>query len=205
MKVYDVIVEMDGQTVSTFDDIQAILDSHQDGDVCLLYTSLSKSGRGVSGRVSGKICMAGNASFMLENGIDTAAYNAQADALADDGKTPLFVCVDSQLAGIVAVADTVKEGAPEAIAEMKAMGTRTVMLTGDNQRTALAIKRIAHVDDVVAGVLPADKANYVEEQKKAGGCVAMVGDGINDAPALAAANAVSYTHLTFCLQGYRED
>ena len=149
---------------------------------------LSKSGRGVSGRVSGKVCMAGNASFMLENGIDTAAYNAQADALADDGKTPLFVCVDSQLAGIVAVADTVKEGAPEAIAEMKALGARTVMLTGDNQRTALAIKRIAHVDDVVAGVLPADKANYVEEQKKAGGCVAMVGDGINDAPALAAAN-----------------
>ena len=111
----------------------------------------------------------------------------KAEALAEDGKTPLFFTRDGQLAGIIAVADVIKEDSPRAVKELQNMGIRVVMLTGDNERTARAIGRQAGVDEVIAGVLPEGKESVIRELKKKGK-VAMVGDGINDAPALTRAD-----------------
>ena len=144
-------------------------------------------GEGVTAQVDDRPTCAGNLRMMEARGIDTGAFAAKARELADEGKTPLFFAQDNALLGLVAVADTVKPSSARAIAELRAMGIRTVMLTGDNERTAAAIQREVGADEVVAGVLPQGKEREIRRFAEQGR-VAMVGDGINDAPALARAD-----------------
>src|SRR5512134_46465 len=125
---------------------------------------------------------------MSREGIALGALEEKSKALADDGKTPMYVALDGKAAGIIAVADTVKEDSKTAIAAMKKLGLEVVMITGDNERTARAIARQVGIDRVLAEVLPQDKAFNVQKLQLEGKKVAMVGDGINDAPALAQAN-----------------
>lgn len=142
-------------------------------------------GQGVSACISGAACYAGNARMMAECGIVVDA--SQAEGLADEGKTVTYFACDGKLVGIIAVADVPKTTSAAAIAQLRAMGIRTVMLTGDAERTALAVQRQVGTDEVIAGVLPAEKERIVR-QLSAKASVAMVGDGINDAPALARAD-----------------
>lgn len=142
-------------------------------------------GQGVSACVSGAACYAGNARMMAECGIAVDA--SQAEGLADEGKTVTYFACDGKLVGIIAVADVPKATSAAAIAQLRAMGIRTVMLTGDAERTAFAVQRQVGTDEVIAGVLPAEKERIVR-QLSAKAPVAMVGDGINDAPALARAD-----------------
>ncbi|WP_274608167.1 heavy metal translocating P-type ATPase [Bifidobacterium phasiani] len=146
------------------------------------------AGRGVRATVDGMDCLAGNEAMMRESGITDDAVASLRDELATQGKTPLFFAADGRLIGVVAVADTVKPTSRAAIDELKGMGLEVVMLTGDNRRTAEAIGRQVGVDRVVAGVPPQDKESEVRAIQERGGKVAMVGDGINDAPALARAD-----------------
>ena len=143
-------------------------------------------GQGVSACVSGAACYAGNARMMAECGIAVDA--SQAEGLADEGKTVTYFACDGKLVGIIAVADVPKATSAAAIAQLRVMGIRTVMLTGDAERTALAVQCQVGTDEVIAGVLPAEKERIVR-QLSAKAPVAMVGDGINDAPALARADA----------------
>jgi Cu+-exporting ATPase len=126
--------------------------------------------------------------MMKRQNVDLGDLEAQSETLANDGKTPMFVAMDGQAAGIIAVADTVKEDSKEAITALHQMGIEVVMITGDNLRTAEAIARQVGVDRVLAEVLPEDKAHNVHLLQAEGKKVAMVGDGINDAPALAQAD-----------------
>ena len=142
-------------------------------------------GQGVSGTVEGRACFAGNARMMQENGI--SINEEQAQQLADEGKTVVYFAADGQLVGVMAVADVPKETSAAAISQLRAMGIRTIMLTGDAERTAKAIQRQVGTDEVIAGVLPAEKERIVRKLS-AKAPVAMVGDGINDAPALARAD-----------------
>ncbi|UCI07677.1 heavy metal translocating P-type ATPase [Mesorhizobium sp. B1-1-8] len=144
------------------------------------------TGKGVSGTVSGKKVALGNAAMMKDLGIDTSAANA--DALQAEGKTVMFVAVDGGLAGIVAVADPVKATTAEAIRALHDKGLRIIMATGDNERTAKAIAGRLGIDEVRAGLLPEQKGALVEELRASGAGVAMAGDGVNDAPALAGAD-----------------
>ncbi len=145
-------------------------------------------GHGVEAIVEGHRLALGNLKMMQQVGANLDGLEAQAQALADGGKTPMYVAVDGQAAGILAVADTVKEDSREAIARLKQLGLEVVMITGDNQRTADAIARQVGVDRVLAEVLPEDKARNIRMLQLEGKTVAMVGDGINDAPALAQAD-----------------
>ena len=144
-------------------------------------------GGGLRGVVAGRTCLAGNARLMEDGGVDVAAVREQAQCLADEGKTVLFFAVDGALAGLIALADEPKPRSAAALAELSRMGIRTVMLTGDNERTAHAIQKHAGTDDVIAGVLPQGKEEVIRDLQKQG-TVAMVGDGVNDAPALARAD-----------------
>lgn len=144
-------------------------------------------GRGIQVTVDGKELMFGNVEFMTENTILEDDL-PEADALSDKGKTAMYLAVDNRLAGIIAVADVVKPDSADAIARLQSMGLKTVMLTGDNRRTARAIADEVNIDEVVAQVMPGDKAEQVKKIQAEGGRVAMVGDGINDAPALAQAD-----------------
>ena len=145
-------------------------------------------GHGVEGRVEGRHVLLGNAKLMRDRGIDVSALEAVARGLAEEGKTPMYVAVDGAAAGVIAVADTVKEDSARAIAALKKMGIQVVMITGDNERTARAIARQVGIDRVLAEVLPQDKAHEVQKLQLEGRRVGMVGDGINDAPALAQAD-----------------
>ncbi|ADU51670.1 heavy metal translocating P-type ATPase [Thermaerobacter marianensis DSM 12885] len=145
-------------------------------------------GHGVEAQVEGHHVLVGNERLMAERGVALGRLAQEAQRLADEGKTPMFVAVDGTAAGIVAAADTVKEDSVAAIAALKRMGMEVVMLTGDNRRTALAIGRQVGVDRVIAEVLPEDKAHEVQKLQLEGKKVGMVGDGINDAPALAQAD-----------------
>ena len=140
-------------------------------------------GNGLTARLAGRSVYAGSFSFIQTQAPVPAALAGQAQALAEQGKTPLFFGGEGRLLGVIAVADTIKEDSPDAIRQLQAMGIRVVMLTGDNQRTAEAIGRQAGVDQVIAGVLPDGKENVIRALSEKGK-VAMVGDGINDAPAL---------------------
>lgn len=145
-------------------------------------------GQGVSVEIDGKKCFAGNIKLMEANNIAVAAYAKQAAELASNGKTALYFAQEGQLLGLIAVADTVKPSSAAAIAKLKEKGLRVIMLTGDNKDTAEAIRKQVGLDEVVAQVLPQDKERIVRELQQQGHRVAMVGDGINDAPALARAD-----------------
>lgn len=144
-------------------------------------------GQGIEGSIDGVLYLAGNARMMRERGIDLGAFADSAQTAADEGRTPLIFAREDAVLGMFALADEPKPTSAQAVAELHAMGVKTVMLTGDNERTARAVARHVGVDEVVAGVLPGQKADTVRRQAAAG-AVAMVGDGINDAPALATAD-----------------
>ncbi len=148
----------------------------------------SVTGRGAVGVVDGRRLAVGNAALLLDSGVDVAALQPDADRLAAEGKTPMYVAVDGALAGVIAVADPIRATSREAIASLRAMGLDVVMLTGDNEHTARAIASQSGIERVVAGVLPAGKVDEVKRLQGDGRVVAMVGDGINDAPALAQAD-----------------
>jgi P-type Cu+ transporter len=145
-------------------------------------------GHGVSAKVEGHSLLIGNLKLMNRENIALGTLEEQSKSLADDGKTPMFIAIDNKAAGIVAVADTIKEDSAEAIAVLQKMGIEVVMITGDNHRTAEAIARKVGVKRVLAEVLPEDKAKNVQLLQAEGKKVAMVGDGINDAPALVQAD-----------------
>jgi heavy metal translocating P-type ATPase len=145
------------------------------------------TGRGVTGAVEGRRVAIGNARLMEELGVDVDTVSAEAERLRGDGATVFFVAMGGRAAGIVAVADPVKETTLEAVRMLQAEGVHVVMLTGDNRTTAEAVARRLGIDEVIAEVLPEDKQKVVERLKVEGRHVAMAGDGVNDAPALAAA------------------
>ena len=145
-------------------------------------------GQGLCAAVDGRNCLAGNRRMMEANGISGDPLFSRGEALAEDGKTPLYFAREGRLLGLIAVADVVKPTSAQAVAELSAMGIEVVMLTGDNERTAEAIRRQVGVDRVVAEVLPQDKEREIRRLQEGGKKVAMVGDGINDAPALARAD-----------------
>ncbi len=146
------------------------------------------AGKGVTGEIEGRRLIIGNADFVAASGIDIADLAAEADASRQDGATVVFVGIDGKPAGLLAIADPVKAGAGEAIKSLQAEGVHMVMLTGDNRVTAEAVARKLGIEEVRAGVLPENKSAAVEALRAQGHAVAMAGDGVNDAPALAAAD-----------------
>ena len=146
------------------------------------------AGGGLAGAVDGRRVLAGNVRLMEKSGVDLGGLAQRADALAAEAKTPLFFAADGRAIGLVAVADPVKPTSAEAISRLRALGAKTLLLTGDARLTAEAVARKVSVDEVMAGVLPSQKELRVRELQRAGHRVAMVGDGINDAPALARAD-----------------
>ena len=156
--------------------------------LCELQSFNAIPGHGIEVGIQGKQMLLGNKKLMIEKTIDVSSLSETSDQLAYDGKTPMYMAIDGQLAGIIAVADTVKESSKKAIETLHQMGIKVAMITGDNQKTADAIARQVGIDLVLAEVLPADKANEVKKLQETGVKVGMVGDGINDAPALAQAD-----------------
>ena len=156
--------------------------------LCELQSFNAIPGHGIEVSIQGKQMLLGNKKLMIEKTIDVSSLSETSDQLAYDGKTPMYMAIDGQLAGIIAVADTVKESSKKAIETLHQMGIKVAMITGDNQKTADAIARQVGIDLVLAEVLPADKANEVKKLQETGVKVGMVGDGINDAPALAQAD-----------------
>ena len=145
-------------------------------------------GQGIKGSIEGLTCLAGNQKLLNAEGVHDQALEQLQDQMADQGKTPLFFAAAGKLIGMVAVADVVKPSSKQAIADLQAMGIEVIMLTGDHKKTAEAIRRQVGLDRVVAEVLPQDKEQEVRKLQESGKKVAMVGDGINDAPALARAD-----------------
>jgi Cu+-exporting ATPase len=146
------------------------------------------TGKGVTGRVDGKSVALGNAKLLDLLGVAASAATAEADARRDQGETVMFVVIDGKLAGLVSVADPVKETTPSALKALHGEGLRIVMVTGDNERTARAVAERLGIDEIRADVLPEEKARIVKEFQSQGARVAMAGDGVNDAPALAQAD-----------------
>lgn len=146
------------------------------------------TGKGIRGIIDGRPCYGGSGAYMEELGVDVSAVREQAQRFAEDGKTPLFFACETELLGVIAAADTVKETSAAAIRRMKADGCEVIMLTGDNETTANAVRRKLDLDRVIADVLPQDKERVVRELQAEGRKVIMVGDGINDSPALARAD-----------------
>lgn len=169
---------------------QAIVNGAQAKGLALLAVDgfQSITGQGIEATIGGQRVLAGNRKLMEEQNISLAAGEAASDRLAGEGKTPMYVAVDGKLSGIVAVADVVKASSRAAIESLHALGIEVAMITGDNRKTADAIARQVGIDRVLAEVLPQDKANEVKKLQAEGRKVAMVGDGINDAPALAQAD-----------------
>ncbi|MCD1625327.1 heavy metal translocating P-type ATPase [Seohaeicola saemankumensis] len=146
------------------------------------------TGKGVHGTVGSRTVALGNAAMMTEMGLATAEADAKADTLRAEGKTAMFVAVDGLLAGIVAVADPIKDSTAQAIDALHSLGLHVIMATGDNERTARAVASKLGIDEVRAGVLPEDKKDLIDQMRREGHKIAMAGDGVNDAPALAAAD-----------------
>ena len=169
---------------------QAIVNGAQAKGMALLAVDgfQSITGQGIEATIGGQRVLAGNRKLMEEKNISLASGEAASDRLAGEGKTPMYVAVDGKLSGIVAVADVVKASSRAAIESLHALGIEVAMITGDNRKTADAIARQVGIDRVLAEVLPQDKANEVKKLQAEGRKVAMVGDGINDAPALAQAD-----------------
>ncbi len=168
----------------------AIVDAAEQRSITLSQASDfdSPTGKGVMGKVDGRATTLGNAKFLAEQGTDVSLLQDQADELRHDGATAIFVSIDERVAGVIAIADPVKETTPAAIKSLHDEGIRVVMLTGDNRTTAEAVARKLGIDEVEAEVLPDQKAAVVERLRREGRVVAMAGDGVNDAPALAAAD-----------------
>ena len=145
-------------------------------------------GHGIQVEIEGKVILLGNKKLMTENSIEVGDLGLKSDKLANEGKTPMYIAINNKLEGIIAVADTVKPSSKEAIENLHKMGIKVAMITGDNKKTADAIAKQVGIDIVLAEVLPEDKANEVKKLQEKGSKVAMVGDGINDAPALAQAD-----------------
>lgn len=145
-------------------------------------------GYGIKVRINNENILLGNHKLMIEQGISIGDYQAVSDQLANEGKTPMYIAVNDKFAGIIAVADVVKDSSAKAINKLHKMGIEVAMITGDNKKTAEAIAKQVGIDRVMAEVLPQDKANEVKKLKEMGRIVSMVGDGINDAPALAQAD-----------------
>lgn len=166
---------------------EAIVRKAQDKKMELEETTTFNAlpGRGIEVEILGKHLFLGNKKLMDENDISLDQLATKSDDLANEGKTPMYISIDYQLAGIIAVADTIKENSFKAIEKLHKMGIEVAMITGDNKRTADAIAKQVSIDRVLSEVLPEDKANEVEKLQSEGKQVAMVGDGINDAPALA--------------------
>ncbi len=169
---------------------QAIVAGARQRDIELVDTTEfdSITGRGIRAVVAGHEVLIGNRRLLDDASIDTTDLSAEMDRLAEDGRTPMLVALDGRPGGVIAVADTVKEDSADAIAALRALGIEVAMITGDNARTAAAIARQVGVDRVLAEVLPEHKALEVRRLQDEGRVVAMVGDGINDAPALAQAD-----------------
>jgi Cu+-exporting ATPase len=148
----------------------------------------SPTGKGVFGTVEGRSIVIGNAKFLADSGVETAALADDADKLRSDGATAIFVALDGEAAGIIAISDPIKPTTPAAIEALHREGIRIVMLTGDNRTTAEAVARRLGIDEVEADVLPDRKSEVVQRLKREGRVVAMAGDGVNDAPALASAD-----------------
>jgi Cu+-exporting ATPase len=166
----------------------AILASARDKQIELLPVTnfASLTGKGVSGTLQGKQVAAGNAALMRDLGAQPEALEPQAEALREDGQTVMFLAYDGRLAGLVAVADPIRDSTQQAIAELKQEGIKVVMVTGDNRTTAAALAQKLGID-FEAEVMPAQKAEVVKRMQAQGAIVAMAGDGVNDAPALAQA------------------
>ena len=145
-------------------------------------------GHGIEVTIEGKDILLGNKKLMIENNINIESLHVESDRLATEGKTPMYIAINNKLSGIIAVADTVKENSKAAIEELKKMNVKVAMITGDNKKTAEAIAKSVGIDIVLAEVLPEDKANEVKKLQGQNRKVAMVGDGINDAPALVQAD-----------------
>jgi Cu+-exporting ATPase len=169
---------------------QAIVNSARDKGLEILKAESFNSitGRGIEAVINGQSILAGNRKLMDEREISLAALETESDHLAEEGKTPMYVAINNRLAGIVAVADVVKASSKTAIESLHKMGIEVVMITGDNKKTAAAIAKQVGIDRVLAEVLPQDKSNEVKKLQDENRKVAMVGDGINDAPALAQAD-----------------
>jgi Cu+-exporting ATPase len=167
----------------------AILRAAKDRNLALSEASAFDSpvGKGVLGSVDGHKIVLGGARIMAEQGVDLASLSASAEALQAEGTTVIFALIDGQLSGLLGIADPVKPTTRNAVRALKAEGVRIVMMTGDNRATALAVARRLGIDAVEAEVLPQDKARVVGRLSAEGRVVAMAGDGVNDAPALAAA------------------
>ena len=169
---------------------QAILDAAKEAPVDLLemenFSSLT--GRGLTARYAGKVYLAGNQTLMEEEGIDVRLAKADLEVLTQDGQTPIFLAEDGQLMALFGVADRIKEDSLEMVASLEKMGKKVIMLTGDNERTAQAIAKKAGIRQVISQVLPQEKSRVIQELQAEGKSVIMVGDGINDAPALATAD-----------------
>jgi Cu2+-exporting ATPase len=169
---------------------RAIVEGAESRNLALTDASSFRAvaGHGIEACVDGHDLLVGNARLLEDRGIGPGALRQHADGLADQGRTPMFVAIDGKAAGILAVADTIKPSAPETIRRFHAAGIEAVMMTGDNARTAAAVAAELGVERVFAEVLPEQKASYVEQLQREGKRVAMVGDGVNDAPALAQAD-----------------
>ncbi|WP_288757126.1 heavy metal translocating P-type ATPase [uncultured Brevundimonas sp.] len=168
----------------------AIVRAAKDRDIPLTEAADFDSpvGRGVRGTIEGHQVALGNTRFLGELSIDVSALEPKAEALRHDGATAIFVAIDGKAAGVIGIADSIKATTPAAILALKAAGLRLVMMTGDNRTTAEAVARRLGIDEVQAEVLPQDKASVVQQLRSQGRIVAMAGDGVNDAPALAAAD-----------------
>ena len=145
-------------------------------------------GHGIEVEIDKKSILLGNKKLMMEKNINISSLDETSDRLASEGKTPMYIAIDGNAAGIIAVADTVKASSKNAIESLHKMGIKVAMITGDNKRTADAIAKQVGIDIVLSEVLPEDKANEVKKLQADGNRVGMVGDGINDAPALAQAD-----------------
>lgn len=169
---------------------EAIVEQAEDLNLAISETTNFEAvpGRGITASIDGVKYFAGNLKMMGDNGVDISSVASTADMFADEGKTPLYFADSQGLLGIIAVADVVKTTSKAAIEEFKSMGLDVVMLTGDNIKTAEAIRRQLNIDRVVADVLPQDKESEIRSIQESGKKVAMIGDGINDAPALARAD-----------------
>jgi Cu+-exporting ATPase len=178
------------ETMSEHPLADAIVRAARDAKVPLLVPEsfASDTGRGATGTVEGRALAVGNRALMDAQSVDAAHLTNDAERLAGDGKTPMYVAVDGRVAGLIAVADPIKGSSREAVKRLQGMGLEVVMLTGDNRRTAEAISRAAGIDRVVSDVLPDGKVAEVKRLQALGKVVAMVGDGVNDAPALAQAD-----------------